>query len=195
MVFSSLYRCCASLALSLLVLAPTAARADDVITSPKIDLSRSNDQPVYPDGARDKKEQGNTVLAISIEASGRDTKTIVETSSGFDDLDQAALATAKGWRFVAANNGHKDVPGILKVTVHFQLSALPKPAITENEVYALADIGDMIYCKRPAPPLGSNITPDRVCRTKREWDAIAAQAKHQSVPTTSGQILPGFRPF
>lgn len=185
MIFQSLYRCCAcaSLALSLLVLAPSAARADDVTTPPKIDLSRINDQPVYPEGARDRKEQGNTVLAIFIDERGRSSKTTVETSSGFDDLDKAAVAAVWYWRFVSATKDGKDVAAWIKVTVHFQLAPLPKNAVTESDVYALADIGDMIVCRTGDPVLGSQITPDRVCRTKREWDDLAERSKHRSIPT------------
>ena len=180
MVLLSLYRCCAlsSLALSLLVLAPPAARADDAITPPKIDISRINDQPVYPEGAKDRNEQGNTVLSIYIDAKGRSSNTTVETTSGYADLDKAAVASVWNLHFVSASKDGKDVASTIKVTVHFQLTPLPKPAVTESEVYALADIGDKIVCKQPSPALGSHIMPARVCRTIKEWDAIAEQAKH-----------------
>ncbi len=195
MVFPSLYRCCALSCLALSVLALPAARADDAITPPKIDISRNNDQPVYPASARDKKEEGNTVLAIYVETSGRPSKINVETTSGFDDLDQTAVASANDWRYVPASSGRKELPGWMKATVHFQLSALPKTTMGENDVYALADIGDMIVCRFPPPALGSNITPGRVCRTKRDWDALADRSKRRSVPAANGEIASPFRPF
>jgi TonB family protein len=180
MVYLPLYRCCAlsSLALSLLVLAPPAARADEAITPPKIDISRINDQPVYPDGARDKNERGNTVLSIYIDARGRSSNTTVETTSGYADLDKTAVASVWNLHFVPASQDGKDVAATIKVTVHFQLTPLPKPAVTESDVYALADAGDKIACRQPSPAVGSHIMPPRVCHTIKEWDAMAEQAKH-----------------
>jgi len=181
MVFLSLRCCCAGLALSLLVLAP--AGADDVITPAKIDVSRINDQPVYPEGAKEKKEQGITMLAISLDARTRILKVTVDTTSGFTDLDQAAVAAADRWYFVAASDGHRDVPGVAEVKVHFQLSPLPSPPVTETDVYALADIGDMIVCRTPMLALGSNITPKRVCAPKREWDEATRRNNDQHMPS------------
>ena len=190
-VFQSLYRCVAlsSLVLSILFLAPPAARADDTVTPPKIDTSWFIRQPVYPQAAKDKNEQGNTILEVYVETSGKPSKVNVETTSGFDDLDQTAVASANHWRFVPASNGHDDVAGWVKLTVHFQLTPLPRPAITETEVYALADIGDLIVCRALAPPSGSNISPDPVCRTKREWDDLADRSKHNdaTVPRSRAQ--------
>jgi len=192
MFIQSLSRFCAlsGLALSLLVLAPPAARADDAITPPKVDTTRNNHQPVYPVDARDKSEHGNTVLAIYVETSGRASKINVDTTSGFDDLDQTAIAAAQHWRFVPASSGRDDVPGWMKLTVHFQLTPLPNPAITENDVYALADIEDLIVCRTPAPATGSMMTPKAVCQTKRQWDALADQSKRQDNSLTRPNVTP-----
>ena len=182
-------RICAGLAF--LVLALPAARADDAITPPKIDLTRWNDQPVYPDGAVAKNEQGNTVLAVSIDTRSRVTKIEVDKSSGYDDLDQTAIAAAKQFRYDAATDGHKNIPGVMKLTIHIQLAPLPKPPITEADIYALKEIGDLIVCKTPPPALGSNITPKSVCRTKREWDAMTKQGRDQNIPDRPrGPFLP-----
>jgi TonB family protein len=189
MVFLSWYRCCAILALSLLVLAPPAARADDMTTPAKLDLSRINDQPMYPEGAKDRNEQGNTVLSIYIDDKGRSSKTKVETSSGFADLDKTAVAAVWNWRFLPATKDGKEVASFIKVTVHFQLTPLPKPAVTESDVYALADIGDKVVCKQPSPALGSHILPPRVCRTINEWDAEAEQAKRHDSNFQRGIVV------
>ena len=182
MGFLSLSRFCALSGLAFLVLALPAARADDAITPPKIDLTRWNDQPVYPDGAVGKNEQGNTVLAVSIDARSRVTKVEVDKSSGFDDLDQTAIAAAKQLRYDAATNDGKNVPGVMKLTVHFGLAPVPRPAITASDVYAAKDAGDLIVCKRQNPPVGSFIAPEPICRTKREWDEIEKQKKNQNIP-------------
>lgn len=180
----TLFRCffASGLAACFVVLAPV--RADDVVTPPKIDLTRWNDQPVYPDGAVDKKEQGNTVLAIALEPSGRVTTVTVDTSSGFEDLDKTAVAAVKNLRFDGASNGHKNIPSVLKLTVHFQLTALPEKPITEADIYALKDVGDLIFCKKQAPPVGSLLAPKPICHTKREWDALNKQRRDSDMPST-----------
>lgn len=184
MGFLSLPRSCAlsGFALTFLVLAMPTASAEDTITPPKIDLSRWNDQPVYPDGALAKNEHGNTVLAVSIDARSRVTKVDVDKTSGYDDLDQTAVAAAKQLRYDAATDGHKDVPGVMTLTVHFQLTPVPRPTITASDVYAAKDSGDLIVCKRQDPPVGSLIAPKPVCRTSREWDQIQRQKKDQNIP-------------
>lgn len=174
--------------MAFLALATSAARAEDVATPPKLDLTRMNDQPVYPDGAVARQEQGNTVLAIAVEASGRVSKVAVDTSSGFEDLDKTAVDSVRHLRFTAATDGHKDIAGVMKLTVHFQLSALPKAAITEADVYALKDIGDMMVCKRPSPPLGSFVAPKPVCHTKREWDAANGQSRDPGLQLPRPQL-------
>ena len=181
-----------ALVLSLAVLAPACADDTVVITPPKMDLSRNPEQPVYPDDAREKKEQGNSVLAIAVSAAGRVTGISLDTTSGFDDLDKAALAAARDWRFDAASDGHRDVAGVAKITVHFQLAPLPTPAVTETDVYALADEGDRIICRRLPPALGSNMSPPPTCAPKREWDEAAKRAKH-AVPID--RPVQPFRPF
>jgi TonB family protein len=179
-----LSRCLAfiGLAVSLLVLAAPAAQAADAATPPKLNLERRNIQPVYPDGAVDKKEQGNTVLAVAVSDSGRITNVAVETSSGFDDLDKTAIAAVRRLTFSPASDGHGDVAGTMKLTVHFQLSPLPGKPITETDVYALTDIGEMMVCKKPQLALGSYIEGKPVCHTKREWDAIAKSSRDGSSP-------------
>jgi len=189
MGFQSLSRVFTGLAF--LVLALPAARADDAITPPKIDLTRWSEQPVYPDGAVERREQGNTVLSVDISSASKPTKVTVETSSGFADLDEAAVAAVKGLRFDAAVSHRKDIAGTMKLTIHYQLTPLPYPPFTETDVYALREIDELIVCKTPAPTLGSNITPKSVCRTKREWDAINRLKKDQNIPERhNGPFVP-----
>ena len=183
----SLYRCCvlSSLALSLLVMAPPAAHADDVIAQPKIDISQNNKQPVYPEGARDKKEQGDTVLAVYVETSGTPSKVNVETTSGFDDLDQAAVAAAQGWQFVPGTNNGTPVPAWTKVVIHFQASNAVQHPNGDNEAYAATDDDNRIICKKDVAATGSHILPPPVCLTKREWDKATNISKREVQRATS----------
>jgi TonB family protein len=168
-------------AVALLALAPVRADGPEV-TPPKLDLTRWNDQPVYPDGAVAKGELGVTVLAVSVDARSRVTNVAIDKTSGFDDLDQTAVKAVRGLRFDAANDGKKDVAGVMKLAIHFQLTTLPEKPFTDSDVYALKDAGDMMVCKRQDPPLGSYVVPKPLCHTQREWDEIAKQKKDQNIP-------------
>jgi protein TonB len=50
-------------------------------------------------------EQGRVVLRVLIGADGVAQKAEVHQTSGFDRLDQAALATAQRWRYVPGKRG------------------------------------------------------------------------------------------
>lgn len=55
--------------------------------------------PSYPVESRRKKEQGIVVLNLLLGADGAVSEIAVQKSSGFDRLDQAALAAVKRWRW------------------------------------------------------------------------------------------------
>ncbi|MDR7305015.1 protein TonB [Rhodoferax saidenbachensis] len=73
---------------------------------PKIELPSSdadhlnNPLPVYPLKSRQLGETGTTTLRVLIGADGLTKEVRVEKSSGFDRLDQAAIAAVTRWRFV-----------------------------------------------------------------------------------------------
>lgn len=53
----------------------------------------------YPPTARQRGVQGRTRVELMIDASGHVTGVVLIASSGHADLDRAALASARQWRF------------------------------------------------------------------------------------------------
>ena len=64
-----------------------------------------NPKPPYPALSRRLNEQGKTTVRVMIGADGLPQRAEVAKSSGFDRLDQAALATVMRWRYVPGKRG------------------------------------------------------------------------------------------
>lgn len=60
----------------------------------------NNPRPAYPPLSKRMGEQGKVVVRVLIGADGLPQKADIRTSSGFERLDQAALATVMKWRYV-----------------------------------------------------------------------------------------------
>lgn len=73
---------------------------------PKLELPSSdadylnNPKPTYPALSRRLGEQGKVVIRTLIGVDGTAQDAAIQQSSGFDRLDQVALATARKWRYV-----------------------------------------------------------------------------------------------
>ncbi len=59
-----------------------------------------NPEPKYPDASKRLNEQGTSTIRVLIGADGLPQQAEIGTSSGFDRLDRAALATVMRWRYV-----------------------------------------------------------------------------------------------
>ena len=67
------------------------------------------EQSIYPASARANGESGTVSLHVEILEDGTVGTVRVHASSGFDDLDRAATAAVKNWRFSPAlKNGRPD---------------------------------------------------------------------------------------
>jgi len=60
----------------------------------------NNPKPPYPPISKRLGEQGKVVIRTLIGADGVSQEASIHQSSGYDRLDQAALATARKWRYV-----------------------------------------------------------------------------------------------
>lgn len=82
--------------------APTPAPpAPAKITLPSSDADYlSNPKPPYPPMSKRLGEQGKAIVRVLIDADGQPQKAELRQSSGFERLDQSALATVMKWRFV-----------------------------------------------------------------------------------------------
>ncbi len=111
-----------ALALALTLGGSAACLAD---TPAKIDHSYHNPAPLYPDGAQIAGEQGDVLLEIKVTANGYPREIRVKQSSGFQDLDDAAIQTTAGWRYVPAVVDGDTATTWTTVKIHYQL---PQPA-------------------------------------------------------------------
>jgi len=64
-----------------------------------------NPRPAYPAISRRLNEQGRTTVRVLIGADGQPQRAEIGKSSGFNRLDDAALATVMRWRYVPGKRG------------------------------------------------------------------------------------------
>lgn len=73
--------------------------------------------PRYPAS----RHEGTVVMRLVIGTEGGVSQVGLERSSGFDDLDQAAMTAARGWRFEPAIEAGRAVVSMVRVPVEFSL--------------------------------------------------------------------------
>lgn len=95
--------------------APRQARVD---APPK---PRRTIRPVYPKGARQRGEQGEVTVEIEVDAEGRVSAVKVVGSSGFAELDDAAVRAVRAATFVPAKSGGCAVESSARLTLAFRL--------------------------------------------------------------------------
>ena len=78
-------------------------------------------RPVYPKGARQRGEQGEVTLEIRVNAEGSVDEVKVVASSGFPELDAAALKAAKAAKFTPARSGRDAVASTARLKLNFKL--------------------------------------------------------------------------
>lgn len=81
----------------------------------------NNPPPEYPRLSRRMGEQGKVVVRVLIGADGSAQKAEINRSSGYDRLDQAALATVLKWRYVPGKRGDKPEAMWFNVPINFVL--------------------------------------------------------------------------
>lgn len=81
----------------------------------------NNPPPEYPRLSRRMGEQGKVVVRVLIGADGSAQKAEINRSSGYDRLDQAALATVLKWRYVPGKRGDKPEAMWFNVPISFVL--------------------------------------------------------------------------
>jgi len=104
---------CVSVALTVSALAQGSGSA-----LPHIDKSGVNMQPAYPPVAMANGEQGSVVVEALVDPDGTVDRMRFAQSSGYDDLDNAAVAAVMGWRFIPAADG---APEWANVKIDFKL--------------------------------------------------------------------------
>lgn len=91
-------------------------------TAPRFDAAYlSNPAPVYPLRSRRAGEAGKVVLRVLVTPDGSAGEVRLRDSSGFEQLDEAAIAAVRRWRFVAARRGETNVAAWVVVPLRFDL--------------------------------------------------------------------------
>jgi protein TonB len=103
-----------------------SAQAQDTV-GPQLDAAYHNYQPPYPDTAQINGEQGNVVLDVQVNSNGRVRNVKIAQSSGFGDLDNAAIEGVLSWRYRPAVVDGDTVTSWTKVTIAFRLPTQPVP--------------------------------------------------------------------
>ena len=78
-------------------------------------------RPDYPRGSRQRGEEGNVVVEVEIGADGRCTDARVVESSGFMELDAAALKAVKAAKFAPAQSSGRPVATVARLKLSFCL--------------------------------------------------------------------------
>lgn len=79
-------------------------------------------KPIYPEGARRAGREGRVLLRVLVDDRGRTKRVEINSSSGDEGLDRAAVEAVKRWRFYPARYGDKAVESWLRVPIEFRLA-------------------------------------------------------------------------
>ena len=80
-----------------------------------------NPAPTYPPLARRMHEQGKVLIRVLVSVDGLPERIELKASSGHARLDQSALETIRGWKFVPARQGSEKIAAWVVVPITFSL--------------------------------------------------------------------------
>ncbi len=100
------------------------AEEETVIEPPKFAAAYlHNPAPKYPAVSKRTGEQGRVLLKVLVSERGEATEVALDTSSGYERLDQAAIEAVKKWSFVPAKRSNQPVSAYVLVPVKFSLNS------------------------------------------------------------------------
>jgi len=108
-----------------LPLSPSRAATD---VPARIDSAFPNPQPPYPPSAQLNGEAGTILVKVLVRPSGKPVRAEVASSSGFPDLDNAAVEGVLNWRYVPATRDGDTVSDWTTVKVVYQLPTMAPAA-------------------------------------------------------------------
>ena len=100
-----------------------ASQQESAVTEPVAASYLKNQPPKYPISALKNKQQGTVLLEIKVSVEGEPRSVIIEKSSGFEMLDEAAIAAVKQWKFIPARRGSSVVEANVIVPIKFKLNS------------------------------------------------------------------------
>lgn len=81
----------------------------------------NNPKPPYPLMSRRLNEEGKVVLNVCVSLGGLVENLKLETTSGYQRLDDIAIETVKKWKFIPAKNQDRDINACYLLPVQFIL--------------------------------------------------------------------------
>jgi len=99
----------------------SGTEADKALFPPPGGNFNRNQVPEYPAIARLNGWEGKTVLKVLVTAEGLCESISIQSSSGYELLDQSALNTVKKWRFIPAKKADRPVSSEILVPVVFAI--------------------------------------------------------------------------
>jgi TonB family protein len=91
---------------------------------PRVDPSQNN-QTIYPIEAQGAGEEGVVGLKVYVHSNGRTQRVKVTHSSGYRDLDDAAIQTVMNWHYVPAMEGGEATGAWMALQINYQLPNKP----------------------------------------------------------------------
>jgi protein TonB len=94
------------------------------VVQPRYDAAYlRNPPPRYPPISRRLGEQGTTRLRVCVAVDGKPTSVDLQSTSGFDRLDDAARESVRSWTFVPARRGSEPVADCVVVPIRWRLDS------------------------------------------------------------------------
>ena len=136
-------------------------------------------QKLYPPRALAAREQGVVGFSVKLDKDGQPTECQVTRSSGFPLLDQETC------QIITLHAVFKPTGPISnsQVSTHqgainWQLPATAKSAAAPAKPVKVAAAPEKMVCKR-VPATGSNVSTERVCMTRRDWQASSDESRRE----------------
>ncbi|MBF0399398.1 MAG: energy transducer TonB [Magnetococcales bacterium] len=80
-----------------------------------------NPKPGYPSAAQRMGHEGTVLLSVSITKTGDVEQVSVQSSSGYESLDRAALTAVSGWKFIPARRNGLAAAARVALPIRFYL--------------------------------------------------------------------------
>jgi periplasmic protein TonB len=112
------------LAASALLLATTLMASAALASPPHVDPA-ANNTTIYPKGSQSLGEEGVVTVNAFVRQNGRATRVKLLNSSGYIDLDTAAIQTVMNWKFIPAMEGGQPTDDWTKLQIVYKLPDAP----------------------------------------------------------------------
>lgn len=104
--------------------AKVEAVAEPAVEPPKFGAAYlNNPAPTYPPVSRRFGEQGRVLLRVLVSENGLAQSVQLDSSSGYEKLDRAAMEAVKKWSFIPARRSNQPVSAYVLVPIKFSLSS------------------------------------------------------------------------